>query len=116
MTDTLIDQPTTATGPRRAGGFAHLLRHLGEMVLAMIAGMLLLDPVWSLVVDPLGLTTALDRPDVAALVMATNMTIGMTVWMRHRRHSAAACAEMAAAMYVPFLVLLAPYWAGLLGG
>src|SRR5689334_18760589 len=48
--------------------------------------------------------------------MATNMTIGMTVWMRHRRHSAAACAEMAAAMYVPFLVLLAPYWAGLLGG
>ncbi|MET7752238.1 hypothetical protein [Micromonospora sp. NPDC005367] len=116
MTDTLIDQPTTATGPRRAGGFAHLLRHLGEMVLAMIAGMLLLDPVWSLVADPLGLTIALDRPDVAALVMATNMTIGMTVWMRHRRHSAVACAEMAAAMYVPFLVLLAPYWAGLLGG
>ncbi|RKN53186.1 hypothetical protein D7193_21945 [Micromonospora costi] len=93
-----------------------MLRHLGEMVLAMIAGMLLLDPVWSLVAGPLGLTTALDRPDVAALVMATNMTAGMTVWMRHRRHSAGACAEMAAAMYVPFLVLLMPYWAGRIAG
>ncbi|TDC29861.1 hypothetical protein E1211_25270 [Micromonospora sp. 15K316] len=93
-----------------------MLRHLGEMALAMIAGMLLLDPVWPLVADPAGLGAALDRPEVAALVMATDMTAGMTVWMRYRRHPWSACAEMAAAMYVPFLVLLAPYRAGLLDG
>ncbi|MEV6376663.1 hypothetical protein [Micromonospora musae] len=116
MTQIRVHQPTSATAPGRAGGVAHLLRHLGEMALAMIAGMLLLAPVWSLVAEPSGLAGLLDRPEVAALVMATNMTAGMTVWMRYRRHSWSACAGMAAAMYVPFLMLLAPYRAGLLDG
>jgi peptidoglycan/LPS O-acetylase OafA/YrhL len=49
-----------------------------------------------------------------ALVMATNMTIGMTLVMRWRRHGWRACAEMAAAMYLPFVVLFVPLWAGLL--
>ncbi|GAB3935921.1 hypothetical protein GCM10027614_11590 [Micromonospora vulcania] len=53
---------------------------------------------------------------MAALVMATNMTIGMTVWMRYRAHHWGGVVEMAAAMYVPFLLLLAPFWAGLLDG
>jgi flagellar biosynthetic protein FliP len=33
-----------------------------------------------------------------------------------RRHSWQAIAEMAGAMYLPFLVLLVPYWAGTIGG
>ncbi|MGK5740869.1 hypothetical protein [Micromonospora sp. URMC 103] len=107
---------TARPAPRAAGGVTPLLRHLGEMALAMIAGMLLLDPVWSIVAGASGRAATLDRPDVAALVMATDMTVGMTVWMRHRRHPTAACAEMAAAMYVPFLLLLVPYWTGLLPG
>ena len=49
-----------------------------------------------------------------ALVMATNMTIGMTVLMRWRRHSWRACAEMGAAMYLPFVALFVPMWAGVL--
>ncbi|MFI7607818.1 hypothetical protein ACIBTV_22110 [Micromonospora sp. NPDC049366] len=101
--------PPSAPHP---GGLRHLLRHLGEMTLAMAAGMLLLAPLWRIAGAPLGLTAVLARPDVAALVMATNTTVGMTVWMRHRRHSRTACAEMAAAMYVPYLLLLVPYWAG----
>jgi hypothetical protein len=33
--------------------------------------------------------------------MALNMTVGVTVWMRHRRHTSAMCGEMAGAMFVP---------------
>ncbi|MFC3502239.1 hypothetical protein ACFOOK_14875 [Micromonospora krabiensis] len=114
MTDTLTPRLVSPAPPSAppAGGVRHLLRHLAEMALAMVAGMLLLAPLWRIAGAPLGLTAVLARPDVAALVMATNMTVGMTVWMRHRRHSRAACAEMAAAMYVPFLLLLVPYRAG----
>ncbi|WBB69002.1 hypothetical protein [Micromonospora sp. WMMD812] len=119
MTDTLTHHPASpapSSAPHAAGGVRHLLRHLGEMALAMVAGMLLLAPLWRVAGAPLGLTAVLVRPDVAAFVMATDMTVGMIVWMRHRRHSWGACAEMAAAMYVPFLVLLVPYWAGRLAG
>lgn len=48
--------------------------------------------------------------------MATNMTVGMTLWMRYRGHDWAATAEMAAAMYAPLAVLLIPFWVGVLPG
>ncbi|MGW3609934.1 hypothetical protein ACWD6N_08590 [Micromonospora sp. NPDC005163] len=102
--------PATVAG----GGTRHLLRHLAEMALAMVAGMLLLGPLWDAAGAALGLAGPLGRPEVAALVMATDMTIGMTVWMRYRAHRWLAVGEMAAAMYVPFLLLFAPMWAGLL--
>ncbi|MGS2615051.1 DUF6010 family protein [Micromonospora sp. LZ34] len=117
MRQTLTDHPVVpvpSPTAHPAGGARRLLWHLGEMALAMIAGMLLLGPVWEVAGAPLGLAAVLARPDVTALVMATDMTVGMTVWMRYRRHAWAATAEMAAAMYVPFLLLFAPYWAGLL--
>ncbi|GGO28447.1 hypothetical protein GCM10011576_54040 [Micromonospora parathelypteridis] len=91
-----------------------LLWHLGEMALAMLAGMLLLGGLWDAAGASLGLAGPLRRPDVAALVMATNMTVGMTVWMRYRAHHWRGVGEMAAAMYVPFLLLLVPWWVGLL--
>ena len=53
--------------------------------------------------------------DVGVLVMATNMAIGMGAWMRFRGHSWRGIAEMSAAMYVPFVVLLVPFWAGAIG-
>lgn len=97
--------------PLRAG-----IRHLAEMVLAMVAGMVLLDPVWTTFTRVLGGSGALERPDVAALVMATNMTIGMSIWMRHRKHGWSSIAEMGAAMYVPYLLFLGPHWTGHLSG
>ncbi|MET8361376.1 hypothetical protein [Micromonospora sp. NPDC005171] len=103
--------PTTATP---AGSRRRLLWHLGEMALAMIAGMLLLGPLWDLAGAALGVGDALARPEVAALVMATNMTVGMTVGMRYRAHRWHAVGEMAAAMYVPFLLLLVPFRTGLI--
>ncbi|WP_328848217.1 hypothetical protein [Micromonospora zamorensis] len=109
--------PSPAPMPAAPGtGTRRLWWHLAEMALAMVVGMLLLGPLWDAAGAPLGITGTLDRPDVAALVMATNMTVGMTVWMRYRAHHWRGVVEMAAAMYVPFLLVLVPFWAGRLDG
>ena len=88
----------------------HFVRHYLEMVVAMLAGMYALGGLEGLVAPSL---TA--RADVAAMVMATNMSLGMAAWMRFRGHSWRGIAEMSASMYLPFVVLLVPYWAGLAG-
>jgi flagellar biosynthetic protein FliP len=80
------------------------------MILAMLAGMFALGGLEGLVWPAL---TA--RADVAAMVMATNMSLGMAAWMGVRGHSGRSIAEMSAAMYLPFVALLVPYWAGLAG-
>ncbi|MGA4728197.1 hypothetical protein ACPB67_12310 [Micromonospora taraxaci] len=110
---TVVPPPAPLPAPPGAGT-RRLWWHLAEMALAMVVGMLLLGPLWNAAGAPLGLTGTLDRPEVAALVMATNMTVGMTVWMRYRAHHWRGVGEMAAAMYVPFLLLFVPYWTGLL--
>lgn len=94
----------------RAGRpWAHFVRHYAEMVVAMFVGMVVLG----LALKPLtGHFDVFQRMDVSVLIMATNMTIGMSLWMRIRRHGWASIAEMGAAMYLPFAVLLVPYWAG----
>jgi flagellar biosynthetic protein FliP len=89
--------------------------HYLEMVIAMFVGMLALGPLWSWAWPDSWLSLS-DRPAVDALVMATNMTLGMSVWMAIRRHSWARIAEMAAAMYLPFLLLLVPYAFGAISG
>jgi hypothetical protein len=89
----------------------HLVRHYLEMLVAMVVGMVALGPLEALVWPGLD-----DRVDVHAIVMATNMAIGMGAWMRFRRHSWPAVLEMSAAMYVPFAVLLVPYWVGAVSG
>ncbi|GAA1219670.1 hypothetical protein [Pseudonocardia alaniniphila] len=73
------------------------------MLLAMVVGMVALGPLWP---ELHGST------ELHLLVMATNMTLGMALWMAVRRHRWVAIAEMGLAMYVPFVVLLPPFWAG----
>jgi hypothetical protein len=80
--------------------------HYVGMVAAMIVGMVVLGPLWP--------QAWLERPDVSAIVMATDMTAGMVLWMLFRRHPCRRILEMAAVMYLPFLVLLVPYAFGLL--
>ena len=84
------------------------VRHFLEMVVGMVT----LGPLWTLALDAAGVPDLLDRPELDALVMATNMTVAMSAWMRYRGHGWAATAEMAAAMYVPFLVLFPVLWLG----
>ncbi|MFR9803329.1 hypothetical protein ACL02T_13635 [Pseudonocardia sp. RS010] len=99
-------RPTTPTG--------HIVRHYLEMVVAMVVGMIALGPLWSLAGEALGWTAAFHAPEPASLIMATNMSVAMCAWMRFRGHGWPATLEMAAAMYLPFVVLFPPMWAGLI--
>ena len=101
----------TTVSPRRARPVVRFTLHFLEMVVAMVVGMIALGPIWSFAWPDLsGNMTA------QVLVMATNMSLAMALWMKIRRHGWASIIEMSAAMYVPFLVLLPFYWAGVLPG
>jgi hypothetical protein len=89
------------------------VRHYLEMVAAMVAGMVLLGPPVMMGSQALGYSFMFD-PTVRTLVMATNMTIGMVVWMRYRGHTWERTGEMVAGMLIPFLAFLAPMWLGLI--
>jgi hypothetical protein len=102
MTPTQTSHPTRSTARKSARFVGHYL----EMVVAMVVGMIALDPLWP--------AEWLARTEVHAVVMATNMTVAMGLWMRVRRHSWPRILEMCAAMYLPFVALLVPYWMGAL--
>lgn len=77
----------------------------------MFVGMAVLGPAR----EALGWTVSFhDRPGVSFLLMATDMAIGMTVWMRLRGHGWPLTLQMCAAMYLP-LLLLPLVVAGLMG-
>ncbi|WP_367128500.1 hypothetical protein [Saccharothrix sp. HUAS TT1] len=104
-------EQTTPERTTRAGRRWRFARHALEMVVAMVAGMVVLEPVWSFAWPGLA-----DVVTAHVLVMATNMSLGMALWMRVRRHGWAGIAEMSAAMYAPFVVLLPFHWTGVLPG
>jgi hypothetical protein len=106
----MVTDPATRRG-RPARRFAV---HYLEMVLAMVAGMVILGPLESLALNAAGWSSALDDAGVNAMVMATNMTFAMAGWMRFRGHTIRPIVEMSAAMYLPFLVLLVPLWHGVI--
>lgn len=93
------------------GSWRRFWWHYLQMVVAMLVGMAL-TPVGRMLFDAVGASAAYERGDVHTLVMATAMTIGMTAWMMFRGHGWRPTAEMAAAMYVPFVILFPLLWAG----
>ncbi|WP_200216007.1 hypothetical protein [Micromonospora coerulea] len=108
---------TPSTAPAPTDAMAHndhrlsakkFARHFAEMVVAMAVGMVVLHPVWMFVLDALGAAALMHNPYTGALIMATNMTVAMSAWMKFRGHRWRPIAEMGAAMYVPFLVLFVP--------
>lgn len=96
---------------RRRPAVRRFVGHYLEMVLAMLAGMGLLAPLWSWLLPGLA-----DRPALDVLAMAASMVVGMGLWMRIRGHGRPMIAEMSAVMVAPFVVLLGPYAAGWLSG
>jgi hypothetical protein len=102
------------------------LRHLLEMVVVMMLGMVVLGAAFQqlhLLLFGTGFTAAWrDHIVLAAFAMAFNMTVPMVLWMRYRGHSWGRGGEMAAAMNLPVLPLLLVYWLdaiparGVLGG
>jgi len=123
-TTSIVDHPAADPALVEAGrgrnaqpqvhrSWLHFVRHLAEMVIAMFGGMLALGTVINALP---GGSDLFHPPVLSALVMATNMAIGMSVWMRFRRHSWRSIAEMSAAMYIPFIILFIPFWVGLISG
>lgn len=88
--------------------------HYGEMVAAMLIGMMALWPVWSLATGAAADTSWLRSQSVETLVMATTMALPMAGWMRVRSHRWAPIVEMCAVMYAGFAVALPLYWTGVL--
>jgi hypothetical protein len=70
------------------------------MIAAMVVGMTMFYPLLTWVLDRLGRGDLLDAAIPTALVMATSMTLGMSIWMAIRRHSWRFILEMGAAMYL----------------
>ena len=116
-TATPTDHCSTDTASHPGAGRRRLRKlalHYVEMVVAIAIGMVALHPVWTFALDAAGWSAFLDVPEAMAMVMATNMTVAMTAWMKYRGHSWISCVEMGAAMYLPFLVLFVPMWLGLI--
>jgi hypothetical protein len=86
------------------------------MVVVMLMSMAVLGPLISGILAILGHSNLRHLSGLRAFVMTINMVIGMTVWMRFRGHGWASTLEMDASMVLPFVLLIGPYWAGLLSG
>jgi hypothetical protein len=106
----MMSTPTAVRGQ----ALARFLRHYLEMIMAMVVGMVVLGAAEALLFNRVGWVEPLTQPETAALIMATNMIVPMAAWMRFRGHRWAAIAEMAVAMYLPFVVLFVPLWLGVL--
>ena len=85
----------------------HFARHLVEMFLAMMAGMMVGA---FLLATAVGTTVSEARREHAVVwvvVMAFDMTVPMVAVMLYRSHSLRSAGEMAAAMIVPVLPIVA---------
>ncbi|HEX2275031.1 MAG TPA: hypothetical protein VHG90_14255 [Acidimicrobiales bacterium] len=105
------DAPRGESTPARR----QFLRHYLEMVVAMVAGMVVLGAAAAGAEAVTGLALPAS-PELTALTMAVAMAAGMVVWMRHRGHRWPATLEMAGAMLGPAVALMPLLWLGVIGG
>jgi hypothetical protein len=99
-----------------ASGRWRFRRHYLEMVAAMLVGMVILGGLVRGVLAQAGLKFPAQYPELAALEMAFDMSVGMVAWMRHRGHRWASTLEMAGAMFAPALALFPLLWLGVISG
>jgi hypothetical protein len=114
MSSTTPDQTADPAHAEHRLSARTFVRHFAEMVVAMAVGMVALHPVWMVVLDAVGAGGLMSNPYTGALIMATNMTVAMSAWMKIRGHRWRPIVEMGAAMYVPFLVLFVPLALGVI--
>ena len=87
---------------------ARFLRHLVEMVIAMMIGMAVLGLLVRAVMVPLGYPDGLrPYPELYAFAMTIEMTLPMAAWMLIRGHRRAIVAEMSGAMIAPVVFVVA---------
>lgn len=92
-----------------------LLRHLGEMTLAMFLGMFAFGLALGVIADVVGgslESVRVSQPELFMLGMGSAMSVTMVSWMRHSGHTWRDAWEMTAAMFVPVLGVLVAYRAG----
>jgi hypothetical protein len=99
-----------------ASGRWRFRRHYLEMVAAMLVGMVILGGLVRGVLAQAGLKFPAQYPELAALEMAFDMSVGMVAWMRHRGHRWASTLEMAGAMFAPAVALFPLLWLGVIAG
>jgi uncharacterized membrane protein YhaH (DUF805 family) len=104
-----IHAGASSGGSRRA--FA---RHFGEMVLAMLLGMVLLGGLAELLFAAFGSSLSDQSGGAQVMLMGLNMTVPMVIWMSYRGHAVARNAEMAMSMIVPSVAAAVLAWAGVL--
>jgi hypothetical protein len=99
----------------RSTSWRRFARHYVLMVLAMYAGMLVLDPVYAALATRAGYADPwVELPVLSAFVMAVNMTIPMVLLMLRHRHGTDAVLEMAGSMVVPTAVAVSLHLVGVL--
>jgi hypothetical protein len=104
--------------PAETGGWLRHLgaawvftRHLLEMVLAMMAGMVVLGGALEVLGEPPGFGHAL----VEYALMGAFMSAPMVAWMRYRGHTWFDGLEMTGAMLAPMFALVLPVELGVVG-
>ena len=90
-------------GVSSGGSKRAFARHFGEMVLAMLLGMLVLGGVAELAFAAVGRSLSDQSGGGQVMLMGFNMTVPMVIWMSYRGHDRVRNAEMAASMIVPSL-------------
>jgi uncharacterized membrane protein YhaH (DUF805 family) len=101
-------------GASSGGGRRAFARHFGEMVLAMLLGMVLLGGLAELLFAAFGSGLSDQSGGAQVMLMGLNMTVPMVIWMSYRGHAVARNAEMAMSMIVPSVAAAVLAWAGVL--
>jgi flagellar biosynthetic protein FliP len=87
--------------------------HLGEMFLAMVVGMAVLDAAFEAILALAGTSYAVlvdDAPTAVAFILMFNMTAPMLLWMRVRGHDVGEVSVMGAAMVVVGAITVFLLW------
>ena len=107
-----MNRTANANASTRAAGRRRFVRHFGEMLLAMLIGMIGLGGASELVFAAAGSSLTDASGTVQVLLMGFNMTVPMVAWMSYRGHPRTHNTEMAASMIVPTLAAAALAAAG----
>jgi hypothetical protein len=99
----------------RPRSIAAFTRHLLEMTLAMMVGMLAFGTAVGVISAGAGSSlenVRVEQPELFVLGMASSMSVTMVAWMLNRGHTRRSSGEMTAAMFVPAFALIVCYWLG----
>lgn len=101
---------------QRAGQTRTFLRHLIEMAVAMMVGMIASAAIFLSVVEMTAAEAMRQHAVLFVTLQACGMTLAMVNWMRYRGHAWRSSAEMAGAMVVPAVPLIVLRLFGVISG